>query len=184
MYLLEDIRKKKFEFRSTNHQFSLNIADLSQNKKKQDVWKFNLIIDEEDVTKEYFGNNNNLNFHLDYYQFISDNSDFVFIPTEGSSLLINTKTLEKKDVPFVEESAELFLSNSWIKDYHITVYNHCIYITNLKSGESFPLVFDDSIIIYASFSDDEHIMVEHYSRTTKATTTHIYNVANLIMTKL
>ncbi|NDW08497.1 hypothetical protein [Dysgonomonas sp. 520] len=172
---LESLKGKTITYASGCHTFSLVIVDFEQNENAQDIWRFRLIIDKEDVTTQYFGTKNRLNFSLDHFQFVIGDAGYIYIPLEGASVLIDVNDLSRIFLPSVESSTELFLGNKSRKKYHLEIYHHLINITNLETKES-TLVDSDDVIVDADFSEDDQIMIETYSRSSKRNKTALYDI--------
>ena len=175
MYI-DEYRGKSFSHSTNDHVIALSINELEQNSEEKDVWRFKLTIDGKDVTKTLFKNNNLLNFHLEYFQFITDNSKYAFIPLEGAPVLMDLNSLEFVNLPYVEKSTETFLANCSTEEYHMTSYHHVIFVTDLETLKSITINLPDKVIMYPAFYNDKQILIEYYDKETKETKTISYDI--------
>ncbi len=93
-----------------------------------------LLLDEADVTRQFFDGWNHINTNLHKYVPVSGNKQWIYIPKEGDHFLINTATLEKTGLPDLEVSATTFIGNLFIGGYLLIVGKRQLISKNLHTG--------------------------------------------------
>jgi len=107
---------------SRNGLIELRIVGYEEPNNGRELHVAQLFVNQKDQSKSFFKNGwNRLNFNLQEFQFESENSEFVFIPAEGNSFIINLKTFELTYIPYKSTSTVLFLKNEFHDD-KLTVY--------------------------------------------------------------
>lgn len=120
-------------YTSTNKQIQLEIIGYDEPNNGRALHVVNLYINGELQNEKYFGNWNRLNENLSEYNMNSLNGDFVFIPAEGKSFLIDTINLNKIELPYKALSTLAFKGNKFTESELIVFY----------SNETLIIKFDD-----------------------------------------
>ncbi len=105
-----------YTFQIFNSIFELQIIDTIEWQPQRMLHQVTLSHNGKDVTAQYFGTWNYLNFNLDNYQGLSPDKKYLYIPKEGDHFVINTETLEKIELPEIPLSTLYFEGNSFIGD--------------------------------------------------------------------
>lgn len=109
-------------YTSTNGFIELRIVGYDEPNNGRELHIAELYIKGENVSDTYFTNKwNRLNLNLNHFIFESPDSNYVFIPAEGDSFVISTKSFQKYHLPTKELSTIYFLKNEFEKT-KLTVY--------------------------------------------------------------
>ena len=120
-------------YKSTNQQIQIEIIGYDEPNNGRALHVVNLYINGELQNEKYFGNWNRLNENLSEYNMNALNGDFVFIPAEGKSFLIDTINLKKIELPYKALSTLTFKGNKFTESELIIIY----------SDETINIKFDD-----------------------------------------
>ena len=105
------------KYRSTNGAIEFELIGWDELNNGRMLYIAEIYINGIKSTSQYFNDNwNYLNFKLDQFIFESPNLRYVFIPAEGYSFVINTKTLERIFLPYKGCSTFYFYKNEFIDD--------------------------------------------------------------------
>ena len=109
-------------YKSTNQQIQIEIIGYDEPNNGRALHVVNLYINGELQNEKYFGNWNRLNENLSEYNMNALNGDFVFIPAEGKSFLIDSINLNKIELPYKALSTLTFKGNKFTESELIINY--------------------------------------------------------------
>lgn len=127
----------KEEFLINGHQFRIEVDGLREYIQGKESLLFRLFIDNVDVTLDYT-EMPYLNKSLGKWKVVSQNSEFIFLPIDSGSILINTKTLKKHQLPVF-----FFMANHFESNVHFVMNGQGILVTSLKTMNSVSVFADD-----------------------------------------
>lgn len=126
----------KTSYQSKNHKIELKIVGYDEPNNGRSLYIAELHINGKDCSDQYFENGwNRLNFNLDIFQFESKDSQYIFIPAEGNSFIINTNTLSVIKIPFKALSTIYFEKNEFLEDKITVYYTNEIVVISLKVND-------------------------------------------------
>ncbi|GAA4151057.1 hypothetical protein GCM10022217_04580 [Chryseobacterium ginsenosidimutans] len=119
----------EFNFLTEKSILKLKCIDIVEPNNGRMLYKVDLFLNNKNVTEEYFGKWNYINFYLTQYS--PNNNDWIYIPKEGEHFLIKISTLEKVELPYIPLSAATFIKNIFVHDYLIILCSDQIIFKNL-----------------------------------------------------
>ncbi|TAH20103.1 MAG: hypothetical protein EAZ08_06840 [Cytophagales bacterium] len=123
--------ESKYVFQTSKGILKLSIIGEVEPNNGRMLYQVSLHIDNQEVTKEYFGSWNYINFYLDRYVPSSSDGKWLYIPKEGDHFLIDTQNLEKIMLPNLYLSALTFIGNYFHKHYLLVLGREEIIQKNL-----------------------------------------------------
>jgi hypothetical protein len=88
-----------FKAPSPDGVLNLLIGDYHEPNNGRELFTAKLMLDERDVTVHFFGEWPYVNFHLEEYQALSPDAQWMYLPKEGDHFLIHLPSLKKVDLP-------------------------------------------------------------------------------------
>ena len=119
---------------TTNKKIELKIVGYDEPNNGRELHIAELYINGENVTEKHFkGGWNRLNFNLSHFVFESPDKNYVFIPAEGNSFVIDLNTMDSAFLPYKGISTALFQKNEFVDGNLIIYYSDEILEIHLES---------------------------------------------------
>ncbi|MCX8531124.1 hypothetical protein [Chryseobacterium luquanense] len=107
----------KTSYQSKNRKIELKIVGYDEPNNGRELHIAEVYICGENLSHKYFENKwNRLNFNLNEFQFESPDSEYIFIPAEGNSFLINTSSFSIIKLPYKALSTIRFKKNEFFEN--------------------------------------------------------------------
>ncbi|MCS3871170.1 hypothetical protein J3D55_004086 [Chryseobacterium ginsenosidimutans] len=100
----------EFTFLTEKGILKLKCIDIVEPNNGRVLYKVDLFLDDKNLTKEYFGDWNYMNFYLNQYS--PTNNEWIYIPKESNHFLIKISTLEK-----IETTLSCFICGYFYQEY-------------------------------------------------------------------
>jgi hypothetical protein len=119
-------------FKAPTIDFELQIMAYDEPNNGRELWVADIVINGNNYNHLFKNNWNRLNFYLNHYQMCPENAQFVFIPAEGNSFLINMRQINAPIfLPYKPLSTLEFSGNFFQSDYLILIYTDEITLFHL-----------------------------------------------------
>lgn len=128
------------------------------------LWQVNVLLDNISINDKLFPNGwNYINYEINRLQLNDLNNDFFYLPVEGKSKLINSKTNHVIDLPFYTASTVRFYGNKFQFNNLIEIYNDTIILTSTKN-QTFKCYKRDfeGYIIDAELKSENECLIKYY----------------------
>lgn len=150
---------------TTKYSFEIVYIDNDEPNNGRMLRVISFFIDDDDVTRKYFGNWNKLNWELDHFQFHSKNNRYVFLPKENKPFLVNTSTLEKHELKPTELSTVRFIGNIFYDSFLLVIYQNEINLIELTSLSTRTLtISEDETIKWAEIRQQNQLIVYYLDK--------------------
>ncbi len=100
-----------YQCTSPSGSFNLIIGEYHEPNNGRELFGVKLMLEECDVTEQYFGNWPFVPIHLDQYQALSPDEQWMYIPKEDGHFVIHLPSLQKVDLPSLPFAAINFMGN-------------------------------------------------------------------------
>jgi hypothetical protein len=84
---------KKYECPSPSSVFHLNIGEYHEPNKGRELFAVKLMLEERDVTEQYFGDWPFVPIQLEHYQALSPDGQWMYMPKEDGHFVIHLPSL-------------------------------------------------------------------------------------------
>jgi hypothetical protein len=121
---------REFKAGKNNHLVELKITGYDEPNNGRELWIADLFIDNRPANNLFKNGWNRLKFKLEKFIFSAADESFVFIPAEGTSLLINTSTLEVHYPEAIGLSTIHYLGNCFYNRKLVIAYTHYFTVYN------------------------------------------------------
>ena len=143
------------------------------------LWQVDITFNGGNVNSKLFRDNwRYINFDIEYWELNNEKSSFYYIPVEGISKLISSKSFQIIDLPYQEVSTIRFFGNKFVNNNLIEIFTDQIVITNLGNFNSRIEKMEDKGQINGVRVFDKEIEISKFLRVDriKKTTTYIFDI--------
>jgi hypothetical protein len=128
------------------------------------LWQVDVFVANTLINDKIFSNDwNYINNEINRLQLNDLNNEFYYLPVEGKSKLINSKTNAIIDLPFYSASTVRFYGNKFQHNMLIEVYIDIIVLTSIIDFSFFSYKKDfDGYIIDAQLESENTLSIEYY----------------------
>ena len=144
----------KKQFLIGQYYFDIEVGDSYEYQPGVDTWLFDFQINNTNVTDKYTSKPY-LSKKLDKWQMLSVGENFLFLPLEAGTILIDTRTLKPYKIPSRHYRGNCFTSN------RLFVYGrNLVLVTDLESKYSVYYFLEDDVIINdVTVIDDNNLSI-------------------------
>ncbi len=161
---------------SKKSSFKIHLTGWEEPNNGRMLWSFNLLEDDEIVDDKYLDSWRFLNFDLEKFEFESKDGTYIYIPTEGNGVLINTKTKKVTKTPYKGLSTHYYIGNYFIDNKLVINYKNEIVVIDLNDGVSMNIQFpEEKMTIMGSEFENDIFLIELFDKNKKEIVQKKYN---------